>query len=116
MSTSRMRCGSSMRQPALPSAQRFCGSATAFGANQKITNPVCRFSGEEAGQLARRVAEAAIEEDGEGVAERLAEEPTGQMPGIAGPDALGVITLDELAEDRLDPIANRTQEAAAGGI
>jgi len=81
---------------------------------------MCRFaSGEELGEVERRVAVGETEEDGEGVAEHLAQHPTGQVPGIAGPEALAVVALDAWGGHRLAAPAEAAQAVAAhrvGGV
>ena len=54
--------------------------------------------------------------DTEGMTEHLAQDAAGQMPGIAGPDPLEVVALDQLGGHRLDAPAPAGQEAAADRI
>ena len=44
------------------------------------------------------------------MAEDLAQQPTPEMPGIARPDARGVVALGELAEDGVDAIAHMSED------
>ena len=66
--------------------------------------------------MARRVPGAAVGKHGERPAERRAPAAAGQMPRVTRPDPLGTAAGDELAEDGLDPAADRAQVAAAGGV
>jgi hypothetical protein len=37
------------------------------------------------------------------------------MPGVAGPDLLGVVALDELPEDAVDPVAEAAKQIRPSG-
>jgi hypothetical protein len=64
---------------------------------------------EEVGQL-QPIGCGLIEQDGEGVAENLAQQSASEMPGVPSLDALGVVALSELAEDGVDAIAQMAQD------
>ena len=55
--------------------------------------------GEEAGQLPWRGARLMIKQYRYGVAEHLSDQTVAQVPQDTGPHPIGVIALDELAED-----------------
>lgn len=58
-------------------------------------------------------AQLQTQADTEGMTEHLAQDATGQMPGIPGPDPLEVVALDQLGGDRLDAPATAGQDPAA---
>jgi hypothetical protein len=70
-------------------------------------------SGEQLGEVEGGVAEVVSDQDGDGVPEGLAEQPTAQVPGIGCPDPLGVVALDELTRGGLDPVPDSTEEPAS---
>ncbi len=63
------------------------------------------FSGDEIGEAQLGTTQPDVGEDGHGMHEHLAQQPTAQMPQIVGPDPLDSSALDELAEDGVDAVA-----------
>ncbi len=57
-----------------------------------------------------------VEQEGDGVAQDLPQQPVCQVPKIFCPYALYRIALCELAEDRVDPVAKTAQEGASFGV
>lgn len=56
-----------------------------------------------------------VQQEGDGVAEYLAEEPMGQMPPVPGPHLLNAVAVHELTEHRINLISEATEERAAPG-
>ncbi len=55
------------------------------------------------------VAQGVVGKDRDGVAEHLAHEAVLQRPQVTSTNAFDLTALNQLAEDRLDPIANAAQ-------
>lgn len=72
---------------------------------------MCKFSwiGEEAGQGERCIATLLAAADGDRVAEQLAPDAAGQVPGIAGPEPRALVALDQVRRHRLDSPAQAGQ-------
>jgi hypothetical protein len=68
--------------------------------------------------LQRTVTRSVVEQEGNGVAEDLAQQPAGQMPKIFGPHSLEGVSCAELRKDGVNPVAQAAQEGAplGGGI
>jgi hypothetical protein len=58
----------------------------------------------------------AVEQEGHSVREDFAQQPTGKVPEVARPYPLYGITLGELTENGVDPVAKPTEEGAPFGI
>ena len=71
---------------------------------------------EQAGEPERRVAGLLVAEQGEGVAEDLAEQAAGEVPGVARPDPPDALALGPLAEGGVDAVARAAQERAASRL
>ena len=69
---------------------------------------------QQVSELEGRVAALQTEAEADGVAEDLAQDAAGQMPGIARPGALEVVALDELARDGFNAPPQLGQRSAAG--
>ncbi len=56
--------------------------------------PCAGLSGRETGELAGRVTDGMVEQQGHGVAVRLAHQPTAYVLEITGPHPLRLVVLD----------------------
>src|SRR3954464_4515383 len=79
---------------------------------------MCRFWSWRQERIELQGIEALLQTqaDTQRMTEHLAQEAAGQMPGIARPDPLEMVALDQLGGHRLDAPAPAGQEATAGGI
>ena len=68
--------------------------------------------------MQRTVTRSVVEQEGNGVAEDLAQQPAGQVPKIFGPHSLEGVSCGELRKDGVNPVAQAAQEGAplGGGI
>jgi hypothetical protein len=55
--------------------------------------------------LERTVTRSVVEQEGNGVAEDLAQQPAGQVPKIFGPHSLEGVSCAELRKDGVNPVA-----------
>lgn len=53
-----------------------------------------------------------VQQEHDGVAEFLGQQTTVQMPDVLGPDPLGLVVVDQLAEDGLDAVAQAAESGA----
>ena len=71
---------------------------------------------EELGQLQRLVAYPMVEQESHGMREHLSKQSTSKVPQIACPYPLYGITLGELAENGVYPVAKPTEKGASFGM
>ena len=65
--------------------------------------------------MQRTVTRSVVEQEGNGVAEDLAQQPAGQVPKIFGPHSLDGVSCGELRKDGVDAVAQAAQEGAPLG-
>src|ERR671926_709957 len=78
----------------------------------QLVNPMCGFLVDELRELQRAVARTVVEQEGDGVAEDLPQQPAGQMPKVFGPHSLEGVSSGELRKDGVDPVAQAAQRRA----
>ncbi len=76
---------------------------------------MCGFLVEELRELQRAVTRSVVEQEGNGVAEDLPKQPTGQVLKVFGPHSLEGVSSGELRKDGVDPVAQAAQEGAPLG-
>ena len=65
--------------------------------------------------MERTVTRSVVEQEGNGVAEYLAQQPAGKVPKIFGPHSLEGVSCGELRKDGVNPVAQAAQEGAPLG-
>ena len=76
---------------------------------------MCGFLVEELRELQGSVTRSMVEQEGNGVAENLPEQPASQVPEVPGPYPLYAIAPRELREDGVNAVTKAAQEGAPLG-
>jgi hypothetical protein len=81
----------------------------------RLVNPMCGFLVEELRESQGSVTRSMVEQEGNGVAEDLPQQPASQVPEVPGPYPLYAIAPRELREDGINAVTKAAQEGAPLG-